>query len=531
MNQGSLEKNTAWQALQTHQETIANQHMREMFSSDDQRAHRFSINFNEIYIDYSKHRINDETLKLLMDLAKAVNLKDKIENLFSGKKINNTEDRAALHTVLRRPQGEKFILDGLDINAIVEKELSRVEAFVDQLHSGKVKGSSGKSINKIINIGIGGSDLGPRLVTDALAAYRLSEDLEMAFVANLDSQEMYGILDDCDPETTLFIVTSKSFTTLETHANAEAARDWLRKNDCHDIEKHFIAVSSNIAATSEFGIPEGRVFQLWDWVGGRYSVWSTVGLPVAIALGMENFKAFHAGAYEMDQHFQNATPEKNIPIILAMLDIWYNNFFSAESLTVVPYDHRLRLLPEFLSQLVMESNGKGVNSNNEKLDCDSSHIVWGSIGTNAQHAYFQMLHQGTRLIPVEFLIPLRSSRKNKNHYKLVANCIAQSKALMLGQENNDEPYRNFPGNRPSTTIMYKDLTPGNLGMLLAMYEHRTFVQAMIWDINPFDQWGVELGKVLAKELISELESGAVNSANHDSSSTALMDHFLKNKAN
>ena len=382
-------------------------------------------------------------------------------------------------------------------------------------------------MTRIINIGIGGSDLGPRMAAEALQDCRYSNNVDVAFVANLDAQELYRVLDDTDPETVLFIVTSKSFTTLETHTNALTAKNWLVENGCVDTDRHFAAISSNLAATSEFGIPGDRVFQIWDWVGGRYSVWSTVGLPVAIYLGMENFHEFLRGAYDMDQHFLNSPLRKNVPIILGMLDVWYNNFFKAETLTIVPYDQRLRLLPEFLSQLVMESNGKSVTVDNETLDCHSSHIVWGSIGTNAQHAYFQMLHQGTRLVPVEFLLPIAISRDDKNHHKMAANCIAQSKALMLGQENKEQPYRNFPGNHPSTTIMYRDLTPYNLGMLIAMYEHRTFVQAMIWGIDPFDQWGVELGKILAREIITEFEAGEIDESRHDSSTVQLMKHFLR----
>ena len=483
---------TLWRRLGEHNKAVAKLRMRELFAKDHDRAAKLSLEFNDFLIDFSKHRITDETLDLLLALAESMSVRDKTKAMFGGEKINITEDRAALHPALRAPRDEHFRLDGQDISNLVNNELNRCRQFVEQVHNGTVTGSTGKQLTRIVNIGIGGSDLGPRMAVEALGAYRYSSGVDAAFVANLDAQELYKVLDSTDPETVLFIVTSKSFTTLETHANAQTAKQWLMENGCRNIDRHFAAVSSNLAATSAFGIPEERVFQIWDWVGGRYSVWSAVGLPVAVYIGMDNFHEFLRGAHDMDQHFLNSPLQENIPVILGMLDVWYNNFFKAETLTIVPYDQRLRLLPEFLSQLVMESNGKGMTVENEPLDCHSSHIVWGSIGTNAQHAYFQMLHQGTRLVPVEFLLPLNISRNDENHHKMAANCIAQSKALMLGQENLDEPHRNFPGNRPSTTIMYRDLTPYNLGMLIAMYEHRTFVQAMIWDIDPFDQWGVEL---------------------------------------
>jgi len=510
-----------------HKEAIRHQHMRDWFAEDPNRAHKFSIDLNEFHFDFSKHRITDETLDLLLELAASVSIPERTRSMFSGTKINSTEGRAVLHTALRAPSDIHTSLDGEDIGAQVHRELARLHNFVHMIHGGDITGFSGKRFNKIINIGIGGSDLGPRMVVDALQAFRYSNDMNTGFVSNLDAQEIYRLLDDTDPETVLFIVTSKSFTTLETHANAKTAKEWLLKNGCSNPEKHFVAVSSNLSATSAFGIPEDRVFQIWDWVGGRCSVWSSVGLPVAVYVGMDHFRAFLRGAHDMDMHFLNSPLNKNIPVILGMLDVWYNNFFNAETLTVVPYDQRLRLLPDYLSQLVMESNGKGVTGDNEKLECNSSQIVWGSVGTNAQHAYFQMLHQGNRLVPVDFLLPMKISRNDTNHHKMVANCIAQSKALMLGRKNDNEPFRDFPGNRPSTTVMYQDLTPYNLGMLMAMYEHRTFVQAMVWDINPFDQWGVELGKELAQEIIKEFETGNIDESRHDSSTIELMKHYLK----
>ena len=529
MGNKRLQTSTAWQNLKHHHKEIADRHMRDWFADDAGRAAAFSLELDDFLVDFSKHRITERTLELLVALADAAAVRDRTRALFAGERINVSEDRAAMHPALRAPEHTHYRCNGEDLSDLVTRELARCRQFVEQVHNGTITGSTGKPLARIINIGIGGSDLGPRLVTEALQAYRHTGGPDVAFVANLDAQELYGVLDDTDPETVLFIVTSKSFTTLETHANALTAKHWLLDNGCREIDRHFAAVSSNLAATSAFGIADDRVFQIWDWVGGRYSVWSAVGLPVAMYLGMENFYALLRGAYVMDQHFLNTPLRGNIPVLLGMLDIWYNNFFGAETLTVVPYDQRLRLLPEFLSQLVMESNGKGVTVDNEMLGCHSSHIVWGSIGTNAQHAYFQMLHQGTRLVPVEFLLPLSISRNDENHHKMVANCLAQSKALMLGQENLQQPYRNFPGNRPSTTIVYQGLTPVNLGMLLAMYEHRTFVQAMVWDINPFDQWGVELGKVLAGEIITEFAAGEIDESRHDSSTLQLMKHYLDRK--
>jgi glucose-6-phosphate isomerase len=529
MNNNYLSTSDAWLALEAHKKEVGNHHMRDLFSADPDRIQNFSISHADFFLDYSKHFITKQTIELLINLAEKTGLQDNISALFNGDKINTTEKRAALHTALRNPPGQSFMHDGVDLNTLIQSEMGKLESFVNELHSGHIRGYTGQSINTVINIGIGGSDLGPRLVVESLESYRLTDDVDVKFVSNLDAQEIYAVLEHANPETSLFIVTSKSFTTLETFANAETAKTWLLEYGCTDIDKHFVAVSSNLEATGAFGISDDRVFQLWDWVGGRYSVWSTVGLPVAIALGMDRFREFQQGAHEMDQHFRESTLNNNIPVILALLDIWYNNFFNAETLTVVPYDQRLRLLPDYLSQLIMESNGKSVSLDNKQLDYQTSHIVWGSIGTNSQHAYFQMLHQGTRLIPVEFLLPVNSSRDNKDHHKLVANCLAQSKALMLGKENPDDPHRHFPGNNPSTTIMYDDLNPRMLGMLLAMYEHRTFVQASIWGINAFDQWGVELGKILAKEIIQEFEEGSINKSNHDASTLALMQRYMDRK--
>jgi glucose-6-phosphate isomerase len=526
MDSISLSTSTVWKKIDAHKSEISDLHLRDLFLTDPDRVPKFSASLGDFYVDYSKNRITDETVSLLIQLAEERNLAGQIQSLMRGDKINTTENRAALHTVLRYPAGSQFIHDDEDLVQLIQNEMDKLETFVNDIHAGNICGYSGKAIDTIINIGIGGSDLGPRLVTEALNEYQYAFGIDVKYVANLDAQEIYKVLENLDPQSCLFIVTSKSFTTLETFANAETAKSWLIDNGCTDINKHFIAVTSNLEATKQFGISDDKVFQLWDWVGGRYSVWSTVGISVAIALGMENFKYFQQGAHAMDRHFSETPFDNNIPVILGLLDIWYNNFLDAETLTVVPYDQRLRLLPEYLSQLVMESNGKSVTRENARIDVNTSHIVWGAIGTNSQHAYFQMLHQGTRLIPVEFLLPMHSSRDEKNHHKLVANCLAQSKALMLGKDDVDDPHRHFDGNHPSTTIMYDNLTPETMGMLLAMYEHRTYVQAAIWGINAFDQWGVELGKVLAKEIIAELETGQLDPNLHDASTASLMARYL-----
>ena len=375
-----------------------------------------------------------------------------------------------------------------------------------------------------INIGIGGSDLGSRLAVDALQTFRTG-DIEVEFVANLDPKDLSAVLARSNAETTMLIVASKSFTTLETRTNAEALKSWLTANGCSDLSRHIIAVTTNKTAALEFGASEDNIFYFWDWVGGRYSLWSSVGLPLAIAIGMDNFEDLLAGAHTIDTHFQSAPLTKNVPVILALLSIWYSNFHKAESHAVIPYDQSLRLLPEYLSQLVMESNGKSVSRNGQAIESTSSPILWGSIGTNAQHAYFQLLHQGTHLVPVDFLLPLLNSSDQQQQLKLVSNCLAQSEALMMGQDDDTDANRNFPGNSPSSTMVYSSLTPKVLGMLLAIYEHKTFVEAMIWDINPFDQWGVELGKKLAGQLIEDI---SVNeTSGHDASTSLLMQEYLQ----
>jgi glucose-6-phosphate isomerase len=513
----------AWQKLLQHQQNISSLHIRDVFADDPGRADKFSIKLDDFYIDYSKHRVTTETLQLLFALADQSELKKQIGELISGSKVNVSEQRAALHTALRSPDSNT------DISKLVHNELSYMEQFVNKLHAGEVKGYSGKSIDTLINIGIGGSDLGPRMTCEALKDVKTSE-IKFHFVANIDANEINSALSASDPETTLFIVSSKSFSTEETLTNAKTARQWLIEHGCNDPAKHFIAITANVPAAEEYGIPPENIFKIWDWVGGRYSVWSAIGLPVAASIGMDNFRKFLAGAHAMDEHFKNAPITKNIPAILGLLDIWYINFFNAETLAVIPYDQSLQILPAYLSQLIMESNGKNVDQSGRPVEYKTGAIIWGNVGTNAQHTFIQLLHQGTHLIPVDLLVGLKNRKGQQEHQDiLVANCIAQGEALMTGNSDK-QGYKMIKGNKPSTTIMYEQLSPYTLGMLLAMYEHRTFVQAAIWNINPFDQWGVELGKKISASIKNELQEQRTDTT-YDSSTTNLINYYLNRKNN
>ena len=519
-----------WQKLEQHYQAIAGIHMRELFK-DPERVKSFSIEYDGIYVDFSKHRINRETLDLLLSLASEAGVRDSIERLFNGSHVNVTEQRSALHTALRSPKNKPLHVDGKNISVEIHNELIRMEKFINKLLAGHIKGYSGKPIDTLINIGIGGSDLGPRMVTHALKHFAIPS-LNVLFVANVDATDINNALSVSNPETTLFILSSKSFTTQETLTNASTARRWLEKHGCNDISKHFIAVSANMPAIKHFGIDSSYCFKIWEWIGGRYSIWSSIGLPVAASIGMDNFREFLAGAHAMDEHFRTETFANNIPVILAMLDIWYVNFFNAGTLAIIPYDQSLKMLPDYLSQLMMESNGKSITQDNINIDYHTAPIIWGGVGTNSQHAFSQLLHQGTRMVPVDFLAALNSPCNEKDHHKmLLANCIAQSKALMMGNADgntrNTSHYKNIAGNKPSTTILYKSLTPGILGALLAMYEHRTFVQGCIWNIDSFDQWGVELGKTLAGPITDELNGEEINPS-HDASTRELIARFRKN---
>ncbi|OGT34657.1 MAG: glucose-6-phosphate isomerase [Gammaproteobacteria bacterium RBG_16_51_14] len=495
-----------WEELRQHYSTIADLSMRDLFRTDPERADAFSLETGDIYVDFSKNRITRGTLNLLFKLAESHSLKASIEQLFTGGKINCTENRAALHTALRSHDNSPIYVDHVNITELVSKELMHMQSFANAFHNKEICGANGKPLDNVVHIGIGGSDLGPRLVVDALRDYLLP-DIRVRFVANIDFADIQTALSDSDPESTLFIIASKSFNTLETKTNGETARKWLLDNGCTDISRHFIGISANKPAALAFGVAEDRYFTIWDWVGGRYSLWSAVGLPIALATGFERFQEILTGAYEMDQHFRNQPMDRNIPVILALLDIWYNNFFNTETHAFIPYDQSLSLLPEYLGQLFMESNGKNISIHGGRTDHQTSPVIWGSVGTNSQHAFFQLLHQGTRLVPVDFLAPLTPRTSNDHHHKLLlANCIAQGQALMQGEHNQSNPYLDFPGNRPSTSIFYNKLTPKVLGALLAMYEHRAFVQGNIWGINSFDQWGVELGKKLAGKILDSFNA-------------------------
>ncbi len=523
---GKPERADIWQQLKTHHPQIADVHLRDLFEREPERSDKYCIRIGDLLIDYSKHKITEETLSLLLSLADACEIKEKTSAMFGGEKVNTSENRPALHPMLRAPSTDNLQVEGTNISQLVHSQLSRIREFVQRLHAGYVCGASGMPIKTVINIGIGGSDLGPRLVIEALASHKVG-DIDIEFVSNLDPNDLAGVLERCNADTSLFIVASKSFTTLETRANADAAKHWLKENGCTDLSRHIVAVTTNQDAALEFGARDDYIFYFWDWVGGRYSLWSSVGLAIAIAIGMDNFEKMLAGAHTIDTHFRSQPAQQNGPVILGLLSIWYNNFFEAESHAVIPYDQSLRLLPGYLSQLVMESNGKSVSRQGEAIQHRSSPIVWGGIGTNVQHAFFQMLHQGTHLVPIDFLLPLKNETNPKQHMNLVSNCLAQSEALMLGQTDNADPKRHFPGNTPSTTIAYSTLSANVLGMLIALYEHKTFVEAMLWDINPFDQWGVELGKKLAQNLSQELAENKGVKGEHDASTTLLMNEYLK----
>ena len=505
--------------------------LREEFSRDPGRAQRFSLGLERIFVDFSKNLIIDETLSLLLDLAGQRGLRKKIDELFSGHEVNTTERRPALHTLLRAPEDKAGIQDGHDLSDIARQvwlELDRMFDFVQRLGAGQVKGATGKPITRVVNIGIGGSDLGPRLVVEALTECQQGT-IDIDFVANIDPFDIERALARAHPETTLFIVASKSFTTAETQVNAQRAQNWLRENGCRNTGKHFLAISANAAAVERFGIGTDRHFKIEDWTGGRYSIWSCVGMSSAISIGADNFRRFLAGAHAVDSHFRSAEFSKNIPVILALLGIWYNNFLDVGAHAVIPYDQKLERLPAYLSQLVMESNGKSVSAEGNRVGTKTSQVIWGGVGSNSQHAVFQFLHQGTRLSSIDFLLPLESRHGSRQHELLVANCLAQGEALMQGETNTAEPHRHFDGNRPGTTILYDRLDPYTLGMLLAIYEHKTFAEAAIWGINPFDQWGVELGKNLAGRIAGEL-AGDEPQTSHDSSTQQLMNKYRSGSA-
>lgn len=535
-------KTTAWNKLKTHFEEMKLVSMKEMFSGDSTRVDKFHIQFEDFLLDYSKNRINEKTLSLLLELAKEVQLEQAIESLFSGEKINVTEDRAVLHTALRAKSSEVICVEGVNVIPEVLLVKEKIKTFSEQVISGTYKGYTGKSITDVVNIGVGGSDLGPAMVTEALQFYK--NHLNLHFVSNIDGDHVLEVIKKLNPETTLFIVVSKSFTTQETLSNATTLKQWfLQTATLKDVQKHFVAVSVNLDKTTQFGISNANVFPMWDWVGGRYSLWSAVGLIIALGLGYKNFERLLKGAQKMDTHFKATPFENNMPVIMALLSVWYNNFFEAESEAVIPYSQYLQKFTPYLQQGIMESNGKSTSRLGDFVNYHTGTIIWGEPGTNCQHAFFQLIHQGTKLIPVDFIGYKKSLHGNvEHHYKLMANFFAQSEALLNGRSEEqvlDEmtvkvvnadrnaivlPHKIFEGNKPTNTLLIDQLTPESLGKLIALYEHKTFVQGVIWNIFSYDQWGVELGKDLANNILEEFNSSVCKQ--HDSSTSFLLKNFL-----
>jgi glucose-6-phosphate isomerase len=531
-----LTQTKAWKDLQEHFKSIENLHLRELFAEDAHRGERLTAEGAGIFLDFSKNRLNDETLKRLFALADAVNLRGKIDAMFSGEKINNTEHRSVLHTALRAPADATVLSDGVNVVPEVHAVLERMGEFSDRVRSGSWRGATDRKISRIINIGIGGSDLGPHLCYDALRHYS-DRSISVVFVSNVDGTDIAEALRGSNPAETLFIVASKTFTTQETMANARTARQWL-VNALGEaaVAHHFVAVSTNAAEVSKFGIDTANMFGFWDWVGGRYSVDSAIGLSLMIAIGRDAFSEFLAGFRAMDDHFRTVPWAENLPVLLGLIGIWYNNFFGAQSLAVLPYDQYLNLLPAYLQQLDMESNGKRVTKQGEAVDYQTGPVVWGQPGTNGQHAFYQLIHQGTKLIPCDFIGFVQSLNPiGRHHDLLMSNFFAQTEALAFGKTPEElsaegcpaelVPHRTFTGNRPTNTLMLEKLTPTSLGAIIALYEHKVFVQGVVWDVNSFDQWGVELGKVLANRITPELEASTEPELKHDSSTNALIRRY------
>ncbi|WP_429263422.1 glucose-6-phosphate isomerase [Mucilaginibacter sp. 3215] len=533
----------AYKYLTDHYIDIVSKNLKEMFDADDQRFNKFSIQFEDILLDYSKNRIDDETIALLIQLAKECSLKEAIDAMYSGEKINVTEGRPVLHIALRNRSNTPIYVDGKDVMPDVNKVLDQMKAFSEAIILGEWKGYTGKAITDVVNIGIGGSDLGPVMVTEALKAYK--NHLNLHFVSNVDGTHIVETLKAVNPETTLFLVASKTFTTQETMGNAHSARDWFLASGATeaDVAKHFAALSTNAAAVEKFGIDTKNMFEFWDWVGGRYSLWSAIGLSIALSIGFENFADLLAGAHATDNHFKTAEFDQNIPVIMGLIGIWYNNFFEAETNVILPYDQYLHRFSAYFQQGDMESNGKHVDRNGKDVDYSTGPIIWGEPGTNGQHAFYQLIHQGTKLIPADFIAPAQSHNPlGEHHNMLLSNFFAQTEALMNGKTEevvieelkaagkSDEeiaqiaPFKVFEGNRPTNSFLIKKITPYTLGALIAMYEHKIFTQGIIWNIYSFDQWGVELGKQLAGKILPELKDNAeINS--HDSSTNGLINQY------
>ena len=539
-----------WQKLCAHQKNIAPMHMRDLFANDPKRFDKYSLQFADILFDYSKHRITDETLPLLMQMAREANIEQWRDKMFAGDKINITENRAVLHTALRNRSNTPVLVNGLDVMPEINAVLAQMRHFSEQVRSGQWLGYSGKRITDIVNIGIGGSDLGPVMVCDALKPYAQA-GLDIHFVSNIDGAHLMRALEKCNAETTLFIVASKTFTTQETMTNALSARTWFLEsaiNNSH-VAKHFVALSTNAKAVADFGINTNNMFQFWDWVGGRYSLWSAIGLSITLYVGMDNFEALLDGAHEMDIHFKTTPLEHNMPVILALIGIWYNNFFHVDTHAILPYDQGMARFPAYLQQADMESNGKFICRDGSRVQYKTGPVIWGEAGTNGQHAFYQLIHQGTQIVPADFLMPVHShyaiGKQGYAHHKiLLANFLAQTQSLMLGKTKqaahaelekqglSDQtladllPHKVFEGNRPTTSILFDKLTPNTLGKLIALYEHKIFVQGILWDINSYDQWGVEYGKQIAQQILPQLTSDEVVT-NYDSSTNGLINHTKK----
>ncbi len=544
----TLTTSPAWQALERHQKAMVNVHMRDLFAQDPRRFDTFSLRFQDILLDYSKNRITAETMRLLRDLARQADLKGWTEKMFNGEKINLTEQRAVLHIALRNRSNRPIMVDGQDVMPAVHAVLKHMQTFSDAIRSGTWTGYTSQRITDVVNIGIGGSDLGPVMVTEALKPYAQA-GLHVHFVSNIDGTHIAETLKRLKPETTLFIVASKTFTTQETLTNAHTAKAWFltqARDEAH-VAKHFAALSTNAKEVSQFGIDTNNMFEFWDWVGGRYSLWSAIGLSIAIVIGFDNFEALLTGGHDMDEHFRTAPLEENLPATLGLLGIWYNNFFGAQTHAILPYDQYLHRFPAYFQQGDMESNGKSINRNGEPVDVSTGPILWGEPGTNGQHAFYQLIHQGTRLVPCDFIAPIKTHNLvGQHHTILLSNVFAQTEALMKGKTEDEVreelthaglrgealeqlvPHKLFAGNRPSNTILVSQITPRTLGRLIALYEHKIFTQGVIWNINSFDQWGVELGKQLASAILLELD-GPETVDSHDSSTNGLINYYKRHR--
>ncbi len=535
----------AWHKLKKHFETMEHNSMKDMFLKNSSRTQDFHIQWNDFLVDYSKNNITNETMNLLVELANEVHLKEAISKYFEGESINQTENRAVLHTALRASESTSLSIDGVDVIPEVYEVKNNIKAFSNEIINGTRKGFTGKAFTDIVNIGIGGSDLGPAMVVEALQFYK--NNLNIHFVSNVDGDHVNEIIKKLNPETTLFVIVSKTFTTQETLTNSETIRKWFLKSaQQEEVAKHFVAVSTNLKNVTEFGIDANNVFPMWDWVGGRFSLWSAVGLSISLAVGFDNFDALLKGANKMDDHFKTTELNQNIPVVLALLSIWYNNFFGAESEAIIPYTQYLQKLAPYLQQGIMESNGKSVGRDGKRVNYQTGTIIWGEPGTNSQHAFFQLIHQGTKLIPADFIGFVEPLYGDKDHHnKLMSNFFAQTEALLNGKtaaqvqaefdkqgvskEKSDYlvPFKVFEGNKPTNTLLIEKLTPESLGSLIALYEHKIFVQGIIWNIFSYDQWGVELGKQLANSILEEIDSKVIHK--HDASTTFLLQHYLGNK--